>query len=277
MAIIECSHCKELYNEDEQFCPYCGEESSIRLAPVRERRYKPQKGRHLILGLPLGKWIAALIFLVAALLIVLCVYICLSLSGKIKDNKGITDNLNSSVIESLTTVTNDSSAKVLSEDALGTTYSSKVKGYNLYSSNELGFKALIPENFKVCMSSDNLYVCSDLSDDGSYTIPCMVINKIEEFNDEVEFLQDRHSAFAKSYSDDNFDLLENLVKFEQGDKTVYEFQFKYTNQGYEIMDTRRAIKVDGVLYSIATIELADKTLAVSDDQVIKFIESFKIN
>lgn len=278
MAIIECSHCKELFNEDEQFCPYCGEEAAIHLSPIhRERNNKPQKGRKLILGMPLGKWIAAAVFLVAALLIILCVYICLSLSGKIKDDAGITNKINASAIGDLTKVESDSSSKVISDDKYGTITSTKVKGYDLFESKTHGFSILIPSGFKVTESDGSVFVCQELDENGEYTLPCVIIDDVTDFTDEAEFLQDKHSDFAKAYADQNFSLLENLVKFSQGDKTVFEFQFSYTTQGYEILDTRRAIKVNDSLFSIASKELADKTICVSEEEINNILESFKLN
>lgn len=279
MAVIECSHCKELFNEDEQFCPYCGEEADIRMAPIGNRFNKPQKGRKLVLGLPLGKWIAALIFLIAALLIVLCVYICLTLSGKVKGNDKIKDNIssNSALIENLAGATDDSSTQTIKTMPYGEILSTKTKGYNLFKCSSLGFSALIPEGFVTSKEDDNLFICQELDEEGDYTIPYLMIGKVTDFSDEIEFLQDRHSAFAKAYSDQNFSIAENLVKYEQGNKTVYEFQFKYTAQSYEILDTRRAFKIGDELFVIATKELADKTIAVSEEEVNTLIESFKMN
>lgn len=277
MAIIECSHCKELFNEDEQFCPYCGEEANVRMAPYHERHPKPQKGRRLILGMPLGKWIASLVFLVAALLIILCVYICLTLSGKVKGNDKITNNLNSSVIDSLAVMDDDSSSKLIEEGAFGTISSSKDKNYNILKSTSVGFSALIPAGYKACLDNNELYICKELDENGENTIPYVVISKITEYTDEVECLQDMHQTFAKAYADDNFTLAENLVKYSQGNKTVFEFQFTHTTQGYELLDTRRVINVDGTLYLIASKELADKTIAISQEHIDTLIESFKIN
>lgn len=274
MAIIECPHCKELMNEIDGICPSCGADVSDYLS--KENTSKKPSERKFLLGLPIGKWVAGLVFVIAIILIFVCIYICI-LHNRNKDDK-LLDKLPMDAINSVTH-TEEASAEptVIEDNEIGTVTATSVKGYNQFVSKNYGFTCLVPENFSIIESEDAVFVCESLDETGDYSIPYVMIGKETEFSDPVEFLKDRYEVYSDAYKSQGFSLVDGKIyTYTQDTVQVYEFAFTYTtDQGYEILDTRRAISVGGTIYSISSKELADKSLAISDEEIVNIIESFK--
>lgn len=274
MAIIECPQCNELVNEIDSICPNCG--ADITKKPLMRKEGAPKAGtRKYFLGLPLGKWVAVIIFAVAAILLVFCVYVCLAINGIIDSD--IAAKLPKRAIENVTQeASTEVKREIIWENTFGKLETDTKKGYALFTAANDEFSCLIPENFQMCEEEGSLFVFENSDGAGSYSIPYLMIDRSDEYTDPIELLKDKYATYKEAYGDQGFTVVENLVSYEQSAVEVYEFQFTYkTEQGYEILDTRRAIKCGSRVYQIATKELSDKTLSVSDEEVSTIIESFK--